>query len=86
MQALALLMLVPVASRAGTCLAPVRPFVPSDSQAAQDYADIIKRDFEVYITDLQGYFRCLERERARVFKEAREASQNYGRFLELLAN
>ena len=46
MQAVALLILAPVASQAGSCLAPVRPFVPSDSQAARDYADIIRRDFE----------------------------------------
>ncbi|AUQ52312.1 hypothetical protein PhaeoP83_04094 (plasmid) [Phaeobacter inhibens] len=65
MQAAALLMLVPAASQAESCLAPVRPFVPSESQAARDYTDIIRRDFEVYITDIQDYFRCLEQERAR---------------------
>ena len=86
MQAVALLMLVPVASQAGSCLAPVRPFVPSDSQAARDHADIIRRDFEVYITDIQDYFRCLEKERARAFEEAREVSQDYGRFLELVGD
>jgi len=64
MHAVALLLLLPVASQAETCLAPVRPFMPSDSQAARDYADIIRRDFEVYITDIQDYFRCLEQERA----------------------
>ncbi len=83
-QALAMLMLVPVASQAESCLAPGRPLVPSDSQAARDYADIIKRDFEVYITDIQDYFRCLEQERTRAFEEAREVSQDYGRFLELM--
>ena len=86
MQAMGLLMLVPVASQAENCLTPIRPFVPSDSQAAQDYADIIRRDFEVYITDIQDYFRCLEQERARAFEEAREVSQDYGRFLELVGD
>ena len=86
MQSVALLLLVPVASQAGSCLAPVRPFVPSDSQAARDYADIIRRDFEVYIADIQDYFRCLEQERARAFEEAREVSQDYGRFLELVGD
>lgn len=52
MQAVALLFLVPAASHAESCLAPVRPFVPSDSQATRDYADIIRRDFEVYITHI----------------------------------
>lgn len=86
MQAVALLMLVPVASQAESCLAPVRPFVPSDSQAARDYADIIRQDFEAYIADIQDYFRCLEQERARAFEEAREVSQDYGRFLELVGD
>ena len=86
MQAVALLLLVPAACQAGTCLAPVRPFVPSDSQAASDYADIIRQDFEAYISDIQDYFRCLEQERARAFEEAREVSQDYGRFLELVGD
>ena len=85
-QAVALLMLAPVASQAASCLAPVRPFVPSDSQAAKDYADIIRQDFEAYIADIQDYFRCLEQERERAFEEAREVSQDYGRCLELLGD
>jgi hypothetical protein len=33
--------------------------VPNDVQAARDYADLIRRDFELYIRDIQSYFRCL---------------------------
>lgn len=69
---------------AESCLAPVRPFVPNDAQAARDYADFIKRDFELYIRDIQSYFRCLEGERARAFEEAREVSEEYGRFLQTI--
>ena len=69
---------------AETCIAPPRPFVPSDSQAARDHADIIKSDFELYIRDIQGYFRCLEEERTRAFEEAREVTEEYGRFLEVV--
>ncbi|KAJ01710.1 hypothetical protein [Sulfitobacter mediterraneus] len=83
---MALLILVPVACLANSCLAPVRPFLPNDSQAASEYADIIRRDFQIYIKDVQEYFRCLEQERARAFEEAREVSQDYGRFLELVAD
>ena len=86
LQATIMLMLATVASHAETCLAPVRPFVPSDSQAARDYADIIRRDFEAYITDIQEYFRCLEQERARAFEEAREVSEEYGQFLQQLGD
>ena len=66
-----------------TCYAPERPFVPTDPQDVQEYRDLIGRDFETYIADIQSYFRCLEEERARAFEEAREVSQEYGRFLEI---
>ena len=66
---------------AETCLAPSRPFVPKDPQAAQEYADLIRQDFEAYISDVQDYFRCLDAERVRAFQEAREVSEEYGRFL-----
>ena len=66
---------------AETCLAPSRPFVPNDPQAAHEYADLIRKDFETYIRDIQSYFRCLDDERARAFQEAREVSEEYGRFL-----
>lgn len=67
---------------AESCIAPLRPFVPADPEAARSYADIIRQDFENYIQDVQEYFRCLDAERARAFEEAREVSQEYGRFLQ----
>ena len=83
LQALALLICVPGPVLAESCFAPPRPFLPSDSQAARDYAAIIRSDFENYIRDIQSYFRCLDSERARAFEEAREVSEDYGRFLQL---
>jgi len=68
-------------ARAETCLSPARPFVPSDPQATKEYSDIIKSDFETYISEIQSYFRCLDQERSRAFEEAREVSQEYGSFL-----
>ncbi|KFI25790.1 hypothetical protein CN97_07705 [Haematobacter massiliensis] len=76
----------PGAGVAASCLAPPRPFLPSDSQAARDYADLIRGDFETYIEDIQSYFRCLDSERARAFEEAREVSEEYGRFLQLVGD
>jgi len=80
----AILLLVVFASptRAETCLAPMRPFVPNDAASVREYADLIRADFELYIRDIQAYFRCLEAERARAFEEAREVSEEYGRFLQ----
>ncbi|WP_238719977.1 hypothetical protein [Nitratireductor alexandrii] len=83
-QAILLLVLSTGNATAESCLAPVRPYVPSDARAARDYADLIRRDFDLYIRDIQSYFRCLEAERARAFEEAREVSEEYGRFLETI--
>ena len=86
LQAMALLICLPGPGFAESCFAPARPFLPSDSQAARDYADIIRGDFENYIQDIQSYFRCLDGERARAFEEAREVSEDYGRFLQLVGD
>ena len=72
-------------SYAMTCLAPPRPFVPSDQAQAREFADIIQKDFETYIAEIQRYFLCLDEERARAFAEAQEVSQEYDRFLESLS-
>ena len=86
MQAVAFVMLAPGEGFAASCLAPARPFVPSDSRAVWEYAGIIRQDFEEYIASIQDYFRCLETERARAFEEAREVSEEYGRFLQLVGD
>lgn len=78
-----LLVLLAGQAHGQTCYPPERPFVPSDPQDVQEYRDLIGRDFENYVADIQSYFRCLEEERARAFEEAREVSQEYGRFLEI---
>jgi len=83
---MALLICAPGPGFADSCLAPPRPFLPSDSQAARDYTDLIRGDFEDYIQDIQSYFRCLDDERARAFEEAREVSEDYGRFLQLVGD
>lgn len=70
---------------AETCLAPMAPFVPDDPQIVLEYRDIIRKDFELYIRDIEQYFRCLDSERARAFEEAREVSAAYGRFLKLVS-
>lgn len=71
---------------AQTCLAPVRPFLPNDSSSVRDYADILRRDFELYIGEIEAYFRCLDEERARAFDEARQVSEDYARFLKMVSD
>ena len=79
-----LLIVFPTGAVAQTCYAPPRPFVPTDPQDVQEYRDLIGRDFETYIAEIQSYFQCLEEERARAFEEAREVTEEYGRFLEIV--
>lgn len=75
---------LPGIANAQTCFAPERPFVPTDADDIREYSDLIRSDFELYIEDIQAYFRCLEEERARAFEEAREVSEEYGRFLQVV--
>lgn len=66
---------------AHACTPPERPFLPTSREDMRTFADLIRRDFEAYITEVQGYFRCLDEERARTFTEAREVSVDYATFL-----
>lgn len=70
-----------VAGQAHACVPPERPFLPQSQDDMWTYADLIREDFETYIADVQDYFRCVDEERARAFAEAREVSEEYGRFL-----
>lgn len=82
---LALLITVLVVSGpAHACTPPERPFLPTSREDMRAYADLIRGDFEAYIADVQDYFRCLDEERARAFVEAREVSEEYGRFVDAL--
>lgn len=69
----------------GACLPPERPYLPADPVDARLYADLIRADVETYITAIQQYFRCLDAERSRAFAEARQVSEDYGRFIILVA-
>lgn len=71
---------------AQTCLAPARPFLPDDSRSVRDYADVLRRDFDLYIAGIESYFRCLDGERTRAFEEARKVSEDYARFLEIVSD
>lgn len=86
LQAVVILSTVCTAGFAETCLAPARPFLPNDSSSVRGYADILRRDFDLYIADIEAYFRCLDEERARAFDEARKVSEDYARFLEIVSD
>ena len=67
------------------CMAPSPPFMPSDPADIRAYADLLRQDFEIYFTDAQAYFRCLERERRAVFDEVQQVTQAFAQMIELLA-
>ncbi|VDC34021.1 hypothetical protein [Pseudogemmobacter humi] len=71
-----------VATGAGACTAPERPWLPTDPNDMREFVDLLQGDYERYWTDVEGYIRCLDAERARVFEEARDVSNEYGRFLD----
>ncbi len=73
------------AAIAGTCLPPAPPWLPTNADDVQAYADLLKRDAEAYFADVENYFRCQDQERREVFVQAREFSEAYARLLELEA-
>ena len=72
------------AGPAAACVPPERPFLPTSQEDMRAYADLVRKDFETYIVDVQQYFRCLDEERARAFAEAGKVSEDYGRFLDAI--
>jgi hypothetical protein len=72
------------AGRVDACTPPERPFLPQTREDTRIYSDLIREDFETYIADVQDYFRCIDEERAETFSEAREVSEDYGRFMDAL--
>jgi len=77
----AILVMVATASGAAACVPPERPFLPQSQEDMRTYADLIRTDFEIYIAEVQDYFRCIDAERARAFVEAQQVSEDYGRFV-----
>ncbi len=73
------------ASAAGSCLPPVQPWMPTNADDVQEYADLLRRDAEAYFADVENYFRCQDQERREVFVQAREFSEACARLLELEA-
>ena len=69
------------ASAAGTCLPPIAPLMPTDTDDVRAYADLLRRDAETYFDYVEQYFRCQDQARREVFEQAREVSEEYGRFL-----
>jgi hypothetical protein len=82
--ALAILALGATSPLSAGCNPPERPYLPQSSAAMRAYADLLRADFETYLADVQAYFRCLDAERDRTFREAAQVTAQYGAFLDAL--
>ncbi|MEP1308033.1 MAG: hypothetical protein ABJK80_01185, partial [Marinomonas sp.] len=71
------------AAIAGSCLPPAPPWMPTDPDDVRAYAYLLRRDAKTYFTDVERYFRCLDRQRREVFEQARVVSGDYARVLEI---
>lgn len=56
---LPLITLFAVAGPAHACAPPERSFLPESREDLRTYADLIRRDFEAYIADVQDCFLSL---------------------------
>ena len=81
---LAILFTLTTGSALTACVPPERPFLPTSAEDIQAYADLIRQDFETYISAVQDYFRCIDDERARAFVEAQDVSEEYARFVRIV--
>lgn len=72
------------AAIACSCLPPAPPWMPTNADDVQAYADLLRSDAEAYFTDVERYFRCLDQQRREVFEQAREVSGDYARVLQFL--
>ncbi|RFC61911.1 hypothetical protein DYI37_18760 [Fulvimarina endophytica] len=66
------------------CVPPEKPFVPSELKAIERYEDLLRDDFESYLTEIAGYIACLDDERRRAFRESRDVTRDYRLFLDLV--
>lgn len=71
-------------SDAGFCLPLSPPLLPSDARLMREFADLLRDEFEHYLSEVTLYFRCLDDERDRAWREASEVTAQYEAFLEAL--
>ena len=68
----------------GPCLPLIPPELPRDARLMREFEDLLREEFELYILEVTLYFRCIDAERDRAWREAAEVTAQYGAFLEAL--
>lgn len=60
------------------------PSLPGDDHLMREFEDLLRENYERYLSESARYFRCLDAERARALREAAEVTTQYSMFLEAL--
>lgn len=66
------------------CLPLIPPNLPRDAGLIREFEDLLRAEFEHYLAEVTLYFRCIDAERARAWREAAEVTAQYDAFLEAL--
>lgn len=79
---------LPVTARAQAipefCEPLIPPSLPSDDYLMREFEDLLREEFDQYLSGVTRYFRCLDAERAHALREAAEVTTQYAAFLEAL--
>lgn len=60
------------------------PSLPGDDHLMREFEDLLREEFDQYLSEIARYFRCLDAERAHALREAAEVTTQYAAFLEAL--
>ena len=71
-------------SHAEPCLPLIPPDLPRDAGLMREFEELLRAEFELYLSEVTLYFRCIDAERDRAWREAAEVTAQYGAFLEAL--
>ncbi|WP_274352677.1 hypothetical protein [Roseinatronobacter alkalisoli] len=66
------------------CLLLIPPILPADDKLMREFEDLLREEFEQYLSEVTRYFRCLDDERDRALREAAQVTAQYGTFLDSL--
>ncbi len=67
------------------CMPPLLPYLPTTQAEADEFGSLVTEEAERYFQDTQDYLSCLDRDRVRVFQEAREFTAQYSQYINSFA-
>lgn len=67
------------------CMPPLLPYLPNTQAEADEFGSLVAEEAERYFQDTQDYLSCLDRDRVRVFQEARKFTAQYSHYINSFA-